>query len=279
MLNPPAEGNVMKAFSNATKLRHGSKSWETHRSQNHNLKLTLGTDNVTTRNLSVASILELAAATLMTLRMKDLSTKDNDFFPLNDPNWTKEDELIEVEHSAELTTAVDENDITTAIEKITKAITFEYVDDGCPRPRNGEFNDEYEDDEDVARGIMNHYYECVANDDKKNHKNFYAAIGRLFSENLKFIKRNNLYFKTFLMSRSQAEEFTNEMTDQEKERIIRREVFPNHRNSFLTIIGYEESKADGKIIGRLRDNILRKQAIANKNYFKVRMCNTLYIYL
>ena len=77
-LQPPTKGKVTKAFSNATKLRNGSKSWETHRSQNHDVMLGLGVDNMTTNNLSVAVILELAAATLMTLRMKDLSKQTDD---------------------------------------------------------------------------------------------------------------------------------------------------------------------------------------------------------
>ena len=224
---------------------------------------------MTVQNLNVAVILELAAATLMTLRMKDLSNKNDDFYPLNDPNWLEESEMIEVESSADMTTQVDENDINTAIERITKSIMFEFVDDGLPKSRNGNFDGNYEDDEGLARKIMNHYYQNIARGEKKDHRTFYAAIGKLFSENLKFMKRNCLYYKVFLMSRSQAEEFTDEMSNTEKEAIIRREVDPNHRNSFVTIIGYEESRADGRIIEKLRDNILRKQAIANKNYFKV----------
>ena len=138
-LRNPTKGTVKKAFSNATKLRNDSKSWEIHRTQNHDIMLGLGVDNMPINNLNVAVILELAAATLMTLRMKDLSTKENDFYPLNDPDWIEEDDMIEVESSAEMTTAIDENDITTAIEKITKSIMYEYVDDGLPKPRNGDF--------------------------------------------------------------------------------------------------------------------------------------------
>ena len=271
VLKPPTQGDVRKSFSNATKLRNKSKAWEVHRSQNHNLMLEKGADNVTTRDHSVAIILELAATTLMTLRMKELSKCREDFFPLNDPNWLEEDDLISIDGSYELTTHVEEDDITTAIDRITKAIKFEYVDDGCPKSRNGGFEDDYQDDEDLARRVMTHYYKRVAGEGKKDHRKFFEKIGRLFSENIKMLKRNNLHYSIYLMSRNQAEEFNSRMTDQEKERIIRREVNPNHRNSYLTIIGYENCKNDAKIIERLRDGILRKQAIANKNYFKVKI--------
>ena len=231
--------------------------------------LEMGADNVTTSIHSVAVILELAATTLMVLRMKDLAKNKDDFYPLNDPQWLEEDDLISVDGSYELTTPIDENDITTAVDKITKAIKFEYVDDGCPKSRNGGFEDEYQDDEDVARKIMIHFYKKIAKEDKKMHKKFYRKIGGLFSETLKMFKRNKLHYSVYLMSRNQAEEFNARMTDQEKERIIRREVNPNHRNSYLTAIGYENSKDEAKMLGKFRDGILRKQAIANKNYFKV----------
>lgn len=230
--------------------------------------LEMGTDNVTTNIHSVAVILELAATTLMVLRMKDLAKNKDDFYPLNEP--MEEEDMISVDGSYELTTTVDENDITTAIDRITKAIRFEYVDDGCPKSRNWGFEDEYEDDEDVARKIMIHFYKKIANGKKKLHKAFYRKIGGLFSEILKMFKRNKLHYSVYLMSRNQAEEFNSRMTDQEKERIIRREVNPNHRNSYLTAIGYEDNKDDAKMLGKFRDGILRKQAIANKNYFKVR---------
>ena len=227
-------------------------------------------DNMTTSNLSVVVILELAAATLMTLRMSGISERENDFYPLNDPNWLQEDDFIEVECSAELYTEVDKDDILTAIERIDKAIRFGFVDDGLPKRRNGNFEDEYDDDEDLARKIAVHYYENVANKPKTENKKFYKAIGHLFSTTLKMLKSSGLYFSIFIMSRSQAECFSEDMTDEEKERIIRRQVDPNHRNSFFTTIGYEENKADAKIMEKMRENILRKQSVANKNCYKVR---------
>ena len=268
-LRPPIKGKAVKVFSNATKLRNNSKSWEIHRTCNHEVMLEMGADNMTIGNLNVITILELAAATLMTLRMKDLSGKEEDFYPLNDKDWLSSDELVEVNGSNEMTTEVREDDITTAIEKIKLAIKFEYVDDGLPQSRNGNFHDAYDDDEDLARKITNHFYKEIAGKPKKEHREFYRSIGALFAENLSMLKRNNLYFNVYLMSRDQAETFNENMSDERKEAIIRRQTNPNHRNSLLTAIGFEECKNDAKLIEKLRDNILKKQAIHNKNYYKV----------
>ena len=274
-LQPPIKGEVKKVFSNVTKLRNNSRSWESHRTANHNLMLNAQADNMSIGNMNVAIILELAAATLMTLRMKDISGKQEDFYPLNDKNWHNMLDAPEIENSFELTTIVREDDILTAIEKITKSIKYEYVDDGEPRPRNGNFSDAYKDDEDLARKIMNHFYAVVVNEPKRKNRDFYRAIGNLFSENLLMLRRNHLYYNVFLMSRSQAETFSEDMTPEEKEAIIRRQVDPNHRNSFVTAIGFEENRTDERMITKLRDNILKKQAISNKNYFKVLLIKNL----
>ena len=268
-LQPPIVGKAVKVFSNVSKLRNKSKAWESHRTANHEIMLPVQADNMTIGNLNVVAILELAATTLMTLRMKDISGREEDFYPLNDQNWHNKSDLPEIESSFELTTIINENDILTSIEKITKAIYFEYIDDGEPRSRNGSFSDNYHDDEAIARKIVNHFYDKIANQPKKNHKDFYRAIGNLFSTNLTMLKRNNLYFNIFLMSRSQAETFSEDMSNEQKEAIIRRETNPNHRNSFLCAVDYEGSKSDAKMIDKLRENILRKQSIYNKNYYKV----------
>ena len=269
-LKPPIKGEVIKVFSNVTKLRNNSKTWEVHRSTNHEIMLDSQADNMTIGNLNVMAILELAAATLMTLRMKDISGKDEDFYPLNDRNWPSSDEMFEIDETAELYTIIDDNDITTVIEKIKKSIKYEYVDDGMAKPRNGRFHDSYDDDEDLARKVSNYFYKEVAGKPKKENRAFYRAIGALFAENLAMLKRNGLYFNIYLMSRSQAETFNNDMSDERKEEIIRRQTNPNHRNSYLTAIGFEECKSDAKMVDKMRDNILKKQAIHNKNYYKVR---------
>ena len=84
------------------------------------------------------------------------------------------------------------------------------------------------------------------------------------------LNASGLYYSIYIMSRSQAEDFHENMPDEEKERIIRRQTDPNHRNSFFTAIGFEENKADARIMEKMRENILRKQAVANKSCYKVR---------
>ena len=141
IMMPPIKGRVEKVFANTTKLRNKSRSWESHRTTNHDLLLETRADNMTTRDINVVAILELAAATAMTLRIKELSEKEDDFYPLNDPNWINEDDLIEIESSADMFTVVDEKDITTSIEKLIKAFMFDAIDDGAPvtmERRNGE---------------------------------------------------------------------------------------------------------------------------------------------
>ena len=164
---------------------------------------------------------------------------------------------------------IDENDITTTIEKITRSIRFEYVDDGQPTKRNGRFGDDYSDDEGLARKVMNHYYKHIANKPKAENRKFYKAIGRLFSANLGMFNNNDMHFRVHLMSRNQAQCFHDDMPDEEKERIISRKINPNHRNSFITTVGFMAGRIDMKPMEKMREGIFRKQAIANRNYYKV----------
>ena len=258
---PPERGHVKKVFSNITRLRQGRKSWESHRLTNHDLLMERSATNMSRRELSVVFILDLAAAVMMILRHKKLSKQEGDLFPLNDMQKFK------LSHPLNMKT----QDPIEIIDQLILAIDYEIADGGRPKHRGGAFADNYEDDEDRCKQLSNHFYKFIANHPKKYNKDFYKKIGALFSAVLNMAKRNQLTVIQQILNKQQARTFDSSMTTFEKEQIIQRKEFPNHRLSIFTCIGFYESTKDENRICQIRDSITSKQCQVNKNAYKVIM--------
>ena len=218
--------------------------------------------NMPRRELSVLFIMDLAAAVLMVMRHKKLSNQDGDLFPLkNETNY----ELLEP-----LDTST--KDPLKILDQLTMSIECDIVDGGSPKSRDGSFSEAYDDDEDRCRQITNHFYTYVIGVPKEYNKGFYKKVGILFAAILNMVKEYKLTFIQQVLNKQQARPFDNSMTCQEKENILQRREFPNHRTSICTCIGYYESVQDENIIKRIRDSITRKQCLINKNAYKVNNC-------
>ena len=257
---PPEEGYAKKVFSNITRLRQGRKSWECHRFVNHDLLMRRESTNMTRRELSVIFILDLAAAVLMIMRHKKLSNQDDDLYPLSSNN--------EYELLAPLDTKT--KDPMKILDQLTMAIDCNIIDGGNPKPRDGTFSESYDDDEDRCRQITNHFYTYVAGAPKEYNKGFYKKVGNLFAAILRMTQKYQLTFIQQVLNKQQSRSFEDSMTSQEKEMILQRQEFPNHRTSIATCIGYYGNVQDENVIRRIRDSIARKQCQVNRNAYKVR---------
>ena len=258
-LSPPEEGNAVKAFSNITRLRQGRKSWEGHRITNHDLLMERNATNMTRRDLSVILILDLASAVLMIMRHKKLSKYNDDFFPLSaDSNY----ELLKPLN-------MKTKDPIEILKQLTMAVDCNISDGGNPTQRGGAFADEYCDDEDRCRQITNHYYLFIANQPKKLNRSFFKHVGLLFAAILRMMEENNLTFIQQILNKQQARPFRDDMTVEEKEQILQRREYPNHRTSIVTCIGYYENTQDENLIKKIRESITKKQCIMNKNAYRV----------
>ena len=258
-LAPPEEGFARKVFSNISRLRQGRKSWEAHRVVNHNLLMEKSSTNMPRRELSVLFILDLAASVLMIMRHKRLSNQEDDLHPLsNDTDY-------------ELLKPLDTKtkDPLIILDQLIMSIDCNIVDGGNPKPRDGAFSEAYDDDEDRCRQLTNHFYTYVIGVPKEYNKGFYRKIGRLFSAVIKMVDRNNLVFAQQVLNKQQSRSFDSSMTNEEKECILQRQEFPNHRTSIVTCIGYYDNVQDENIIRRIRDSITRKQCHMNRNAYKV----------
>ena len=254
----PGAGVVSKEFSNTTRLRQGRRSWQQHRLANHDLLLPACATNMTTKDMSVVLIMEMSAAVLMLLRNKRCSKTPDDYYPLEDAKFFLKNELDR-----------DTMDTEKILEQLTMAISLELPDGGEPKPRQGQFNGIYHDDEQRSRAVMNFYYKYVTGVPKKNFRGLYRGIGKLFAAIMHFLRRNNLVLKQYIQSNQQARRFNDRMTDAEKEAIIQRREFPNQRVSIFTNIGYYENNQDEGLIRRISDSLFRKQSYVNKDAYKV----------
>ena len=166
---------------------------------------------------------------------------------------------------------LDRNTMDTEkiLEQLAMAIALELPDGGDPKPRQGQFNSTYHDDEQRCQAVMNYYYTYVCGVPKKNFRGLYQKIGKLFSTVIQFLQRNNLVLKQYIQSNQQARRFNDRMTDAEKEAIIQRREFPNQRVSIFTNIGYYENVQDEGLIRRISDSLFRKQSYVNRDAYKV----------
>ena len=216
--------------------------------------------NMPRRELSVLFILDLAATVLMIMRHRKLSNQENDLYPL------KKEAEFELMEPLDMKT----KDPLIILDQLAMSIECNIVDGGNPKPRDGAFAESYEDDEDRCRQITNHFYTYVIGIPKELNKGFYRKVGNLFSAVIKMTERNNLVYIQQVLNKQQARPFSDNMTSQEKECILQRQEFPNHRTSIVTCIGYYENVQDENIIKRIRDSITRKQCQVNRNAYKVR---------
>ena len=258
-MSPPEEGYAKKVFSNISRLRQGRRSWEAHRIVNHDLLMERSATNMPRRELSVLFIMDLAAAVLMMMRHKKLSKQDGDLFPL------KSGTNYELLGPLDITT----KDPLKILDQLTMSIDCDIVDGGSPKSRDGSFSEAYDDDEDRCRQITNHFYTYVIGVPKEYNKGFYKKVGTLFAAILNMVKEYKLTFIQQVLNKQQAKPFDNSMTSQEKENILQRREFPNHRTSICTCIGYYDSVQDENVIKRIRDSITRKQCLINRNAYKV----------
>lgn len=208
--------------------------------------------------MSVALILEMGASVLMLLRNKRCSNNEDDYTPLGDSDFF-------------LKAPMDRNTMDTEriLDQLIMAIDLEIPDNGEPKPRQGSFDATYHDDEQRCRSVMNYYYKFVTVVPKKVHKKFYKKIGTLFSSILQFIYRNGLVLRQYIQSSQQARPFSKDMTDEERDAIIQRREYPNHRISIFTNIGYFESSRDEGLIKKITDSLFQKQSLVNRDAYKV----------
>ena len=254
----PEYGVVKKVFSNLTKLRQGRKSWQQNRLTNHDLLVPACATNVTARDMSVMLIMEMSASIMMLLRNKRCSKDEDDYYPMKDAGYYLKNKMDR-----------DTMDTELILEQLTTAIRYEIPDGGDPKPRQGAFCQHYPDDEQRSRSVLNYYFKFVCGVPKKNNQGIFKRVGKLFSEIIKFLRRNQLVLKQFIQGNQQARRFNEQMSDRERENILQRKEFPNQRNSIFTTIGYYETNQDEGLIKRISDNLFHKQGRINRDAYKV----------